>query len=162
MILFSLLSCGSPERIYDPTSHSTLSVPPGWRVDDTKPSALFLIATDEPPDGASCNLMVSAFPSWAGFTDAERRRALETDDLAATPGVTILDQRWVQVSGHDAQRLLMDFDQVRPEGTARVRTLQVRIPRDQELVQLTCTGHRSTFDLRRPTFDTIIDHWEVR
>jgi hypothetical protein len=152
------------ERIDIGEWNVALVVPPGWRVDPPTAPGVQGISSGDVSDGANCNLVVRDISSWAGLSAAEVRRSLtmSAEEVAATPGVKKLESRWGPAGGREGLYLVFDHDQVRPEGTALVRHIQVQVPRETVMIQLTCSSHRTTFDRRRGLFESVIAGLEVR
>ena len=140
-----------------------LSVPPGWHIDPPTAPGTQVISSGDLADGANCNLILRGISSWVGLSAAQRRQSLaDSAEEVAPPGVTKLEAWWGPVGGREGQHLLLDHDQVRPEGTAHVRHIQAQVPRETVMIQLTCSSHRTTFAQRRVLFDAVIASLEVR
>jgi hypothetical protein len=138
-----------------PDTQTVLYYPPDWTHLDR---GFGVKAATGPNDGANCNVMVGKAPAQA---DHEARLQWLDNELS-TEHFTRVIERWnPTVSGLEGRALLADYDQKRPEGVAKARMVQVHAPRSGRLYQLTCTSHRSTFELRRAIFDEIIERWQV-
>ena len=117
-----------------------------------------VLADDDLRDGANCAILVGKAPE---LPDHGARLKWLDGNLSLDHFTAVLERWDAEVSDLTARALLADYDQVRPEGVAQTRMIQVHAPRKGRLYQLTCTSHRTTFETRRAVFDQIIAGWEV-
>lgn len=141
------------ERVYHhPTDGFALTLPPGWESDDRQPGASL---TAHPGRNEGLN-------SAAGVTvvTADTGRPMTVDELVDTTKraldqhteqLTPLEDKRLQVSGHDAARLVLAY---RMENVGRL-SMVFLVPGEKRSYMITCTAPKDRFDALRPTFEAL-------